>query len=67
MDLYGYENLKNIRYGLTKIMIHLAKSTDDGLYINSVKEYLIRAIKCVDYTIKFSDFEDKLEVIVIKK
>lgn len=66
-DLYNYEDAQNIRYGLVKIMTYLAKSTGDGLYINSVRENLRRAIKWADYTIKFLDYEDKLEVIVIKK
>lgn len=66
-NLYNYENAQNIRYGLVKIMTYLAKSTGDGLYINSVREDLRRAIKWADYTIKFLDYEDKLEVIVIKK
>ncbi|WP_460292787.1 hypothetical protein [Clostridium tertium] len=66
-DSYNYEEAQNIRYGLAKVMTYLAKSTGDGLYINSVKEDLRRAIKWSDYTIRFLNYEDKLEVIVIKR
>lgn len=66
-NLYIYEEAQNIRYGLTKIMTYLAKSTGDGLYINSVKEDLRKSIQWADYTIRFLNYEDKLEVIIIKK
>lgn len=66
-DLYSYEDAQNIRYGLTKIMTYLAKSTGDGLYIKSVKEDLRKAINWSDYTIRFLSYEDRIEGIIIKK
>lgn len=66
-DSYNYEEAQNIRYGLTKVMSYLAKSTGDGLYINSVKEDLRKAMEWSDYTVKFLNYEDRLEVLIIKK
>lgn len=66
-DSYSYEEAQNIRLGLIKVMSYLAKSTGDGLYINSVKEDLRKSIEWADYTIRFLKYEDKLEVIIIKK
>lgn len=66
-DYYNYEEAQNIRYGLAKVMTYLAKSTGDGLYINSVKEDLRRATKWTNYTIEFLNYEDKLEIIIIRK